>query len=89
MPIDSGDKDFLFPAVYTPPLLLAKALAHNPIASLAPSSLPLRERQDLCHSFSPDHAYRRRRRMEYPRIVYTDLNRFICKIWVPSLARPA
>jgi hypothetical protein len=25
----------------------------------------------------------------YPQIVYTDLNRLICKIWVPSLARRA
>jgi hypothetical protein len=25
----------------------------------------------------------------YPRIVYTDVNRFIGKIWVPSLARRA
>jgi hypothetical protein len=55
------DEYFVFPAIYTPPLLLAKALEHNPIASLAPSSL--QKGGKTCATVPSDQAYMRRRRM--------------------------
>jgi hypothetical protein len=62
MSID-GDEDFLFPAMYTPPLLLAKALEHHLIASLSPAAL--RKSSKTGATAPADRAYVRRRRMQH------------------------